>query len=60
MCEDCDTRSRVVPPSLYEKLKSIYFDKEGHGEDERRLRAYNLLILEWQSQLTSEQKDSRS
>lgn len=45
---------------LYEKLHNIYIDKEEIGEGERRLRAYNLLILEWQKELAEEQYKYRS
>lgn len=37
--------------ALYEKLRNIYLDEE-LGEGNRRLYAYNLLIRDWQSQLT--------
>lgn len=37
--------------ALYEKLRKIYFNEE-LGEGNRRLYAYNLLIREWQSELT--------
>jgi len=45
---------------LYEKLHRIYLDKDEIGEGERRLRAYNLLILEWQNELAEEQHKYRS
>ena len=37
--------------ALYEKLRKIYFDDE-LGKGNRRLYAYNLLIREWQIELT--------
>jgi hypothetical protein len=55
---DADIVERAL--KMYHRLHEIYVDKNEIGEGERRHWAYNVLIKEWQTELSKEQMIYRS